>query len=1817
MTPFQQLLPVFVFTTVGVFLLTVEGRSQDCNLNGIQDSIEIATCPSGDLTCSDCNLNGQPDECDLSERLAYAAAPVIATASTRPTCIAIEDFDGVNGPDLAVGSLDSNSIEIFLNDGFGSFSTGATFIAGSGTVELIVDDFDGVGGLDIAGVHLLDFSASVTVAVNVGAGQFTVTESVALGTGVAALTSGDFDGMGGPDIAVVNRNSQLVTILLNVGSGGFIVHNPTVALATGDLPTRIATTDYDDDGKLDLVVTNQDDHSLSLFRNDFPATGFLAATTLPLGGTGPQGLVAADLDGTDGEDLAVASVFSSDVAVLLDDSLSAAYVERGPFDSTDAPGHIQAGDLNGDGTIDVATANFNGASVTVLLNNGTGDLTDPLILSPSTGLGPLYVALGDLNGDGALDIATANRDGNSISILFAANSSPLSADCQLDGIPDECQSDCSNPPFAFCGNVARFTDGGCEIEVSPQEVNTSSFDPDGTQVQLSLEPAGPYAVGTTPVELIVEDFCCQIDSCFASVIVSDGDPPTIACPATQNFGTNFACTFVGSVDSATATDNCSSPEEIMLSSDAPGVFPLGTTAVTWTAADASGNTTTCTQSVFVFDDDEPSIVCPVDRTLGTNLGCSYLGQVGQASASDNCTTPAEIQIESTGPGIFPLGEAAVVWSATDEAGNSTSCTQIVTIVDDDPPSITCPVNRTVEVNVGCSFVGSFGMATAEDPCSNPGTLSITNDAPLAFALGANAVTWTATDEAGNSSSCAQTVTVLDRTAPALTCPDNLTVQTNDGCTFVGGIGTPVLSDNCTESSAITVFNTAPAAFQLGDTTVVWVATDEVGNTTVCTQIVTVEDDDAPTITCPQDVVVEVGTDCTFSGEVGAPVVVDNCSAPGLVTVEDDAPLVFPLGETLVTWTATDQAGNVASCVQKVTAVDTTAPTISCPAETTVAAGEDCRFVGSFGLATAVDNCSQTADITVTHDAIEALALGTTLVTWMATDESGNSATCQQLVHVVDSTPPQVTCAAEIEVSTNIGCTFIGTLLSPVVTDNCTAQGSIVISSDAASVLPVGATTVTWTATDEAGNMANCVQSVTVVDREAPTVTCPAAVTVGTNAGCTYEGDIGLAVANDNCTPEVAIEITNDAPEGLPLGDTVVTWTATDSAGNAATCTQVVTVEDTIAPVIDCPASVTLGTNEECGYRGSLGAPDVTDNCAGDFEVSNDAPEVLPLGVNVVTWMARDVAGNASTCAQVVTVVDDDPPAIACPPPGFVNTNAGCTYVGEVGQATAEDNCSLAASIEITNDAPAEFPLGVTVVTWVASDEAGNQASCTQEVTVMDDDPPLIACPAEITVGTDTECFYRGLFGAPTVSDNCSDPATISVTHDASAQLPLGVNVVTWTATDESDNQSTCAQTVIVVDDDPPAISCPPRALRQTNSGCDYTGEIGVPDVTDNCSAVENVVVINDAPEFFPLGSTVVTWTATDEQGNSATCSQEVVVADDDAPQIECPPEVFFDINMGCSYVGSLGSLPSVTDNCTPAGSVLFSNDAPVAFPPGTTQVTWTATDEAGNFASCVQDVTIRDGIPPSLVCPEVTLSANADGCVYTGDLVPPIVTDNCSSPAGISLEHDLTGVLEVGETAVKWLARDEQGNEVECLTNVTVADRLPPQLTCPGDMFVQCTSQNGAVVEFSAGVEDECDASPTVTLTPPSGSFFAPGVTVVFARASDASGNSTTCTFSVSVSCNAGGFQLPGDCNQDGTYDISDPVCLLGFLFLGNPQELPCGSGGANDASNEALYRWHSETIELSSAVQGLQFLFFGGTPNPMGQGCVQVSECPDACLLE
>ncbi|EIA07106.1 hyaline domain-containing protein, partial [Flavobacterium frigoris PS1] len=153
--------------------------------------------------------------------------------------------------------------------------------------------------------------------------------------------------------------------------------------------------------------------------------------------------------------------------------------------------------------------------------------------------------------------------------------------------------------------------------------------------------------------------------------------------------------------------------------------------------------------------------------------------------------------------------------------------------------------------------------------------------PASLALGANTVTWTATDGSGKTQTASQIVTVTDNVKPTITAPANVNVTTNTACTATGVVlGTPATADNC---SVANVTNDHPSTtYPLGSTTVIWTVTDGSGNTQTAIQIVTVTDNVKPTISCPGNLTPNVGIGtCTASVATSSPTTADNCTVTKL------------------------------------------------------------------------------------------------------------------------------------------------------------------------------------------------------------------------------------------------------------------------------------------------------------------------------------------------------------------------------------------------------------------------------------------------------------------------------------------------------------------------------------------------------------------------------------------------------------------------------------------------------------------------------------------------------------------------------------------------------------------------------------------------------------------------------------------------------------------------------------------------------------------------------------------------------------------------
>ncbi|MBK9420372.1 MAG: HYR domain-containing protein [Flavobacteriales bacterium] len=629
-----------------------------------------------------------------------------------------------------------------------------------------------------------------------------------------------------------------------------------------------------------------------------------------------------------------------------------------------------------------------------------------------------------------------------------------------------------------------------------------------------------------------------------------------------------------------------------------------------TPADVNGNGIYDFQEVTVL-----TISCPATITVNNDAGsCGAAVTVNQPSALGFCSSyiiQNDFNNTDNASGTYPVGTTTVNWIAVDERSDTARCSMVVKVTDNQAPVIAgCPANISLSADASCNAVATWTAPTVSDNCSGS---SIAQTAGLAsgaaFPLGTTTVTYTATDAASNTATCSFTVTVTDATAPVIAgCPANISLSAGASCNAVATWTAPTVSDNCSGSSiAQTAGLASGAAFPLGTTTVTYTATDAASNTATCSFTVTVTDATAPVIAgCPANISLSAGGSCTAVATWTAPTVSDNCSGSSIAQTAGLASgAAFPLGTTTVTYTATDAASNTATCSFTVTVTDATAPVIAgCPANISLSAGGSCTAVATWTAPTVSDNCSgssiaQTAGLA----SGAAFPLGTTTVTYTATDAASNTATCSFTVTVTDATAPVIAgCPANISLSAGASCNAVATWTSPNVSDNCSGS-SIAQTAGLASgaAFPLGTTTVTYTATDAASNTATCSFTVTVTDATAPVIAgCPANISLSAGGSCTAVATWTAPTVSDNCSGSSIAQTAGLASgAAFPLGTTTVTYSATDAASNTATCSFTVTVTDATAPVIaGCPANISLSAGGSCTAVATWTAPTVSDNCSG-------------------------------------------------------------------------------------------------------------------------------------------------------------------------------------------------------------------------------------------------------------------------------------------------------------------------------------------------------------------------------------------------------------------------------------------------------------------------------------------------------------------------------------------------------------------------------------------------------------------------------------------
>ncbi|MDX1406839.1 MAG: HYR domain-containing protein, partial [Saprospiraceae bacterium] len=544
---------------------------------------------------------------------------------------------------------------------------------------------------------------------------------------------------------------------------------------------------------------------------------------------------------------------------------------------------------------------------------------------------------------------------------------------------------------------------------------------------------------------------------------------------------------------------------------------------------------------------------------------------------------------------------------------------------------------------------------------------------------------------------------------------------------------------------------------------------------------------------------------------------DNCGI-ALLSVSPSSFTCADVGPNTVTLTVTDVNGNSASCTAVVTVEDNIPPVITCVADPTVDTDPGvCTYTvqGSEFDATFTDNCTS-ATLTNDYNGAatldgEVLPQGTTTVVWTVDDGNGQSATCTTVITVEDNEAPMIFCPADIVAETNNGnCGATVTFVLPVATDNCGIDQIIQQAGIASGgVFPVGVTTNQFAVIDVNGNVSFCSFDVTVTDTSAPLAVCQD-ITVALDA----TGNATIVPADvdggssDNCAIDT-LSIDINSFTCADLGDNPVVLTVTDTSGNVASCTAIVTVVNGTEPVAVCQ-DVTLqldamgmvvvtdasifdgGSTDACGNTGQL-----------SFSVSPSSFGCGDVGDNPVTLTVTDASGNVSTCTAIATVEDTINPTVSC-----MDLTVSLDENGEASITAgdlvvfSDDNCGVVTTTASITEFDCDDVGNPIAVTITVEDASGNMSSCTATVTVLDEIDPVIDCPTEVVVQAmaggqyQVENFVTS--GLVTATDNCSDPVNVVIQTPAiGSLLDPGTYPASITVSDASGNGAVCTFDLIV------------------------------------------------------------------------------------------------------------------------------------------------------------------------------------------------------------------------------------------------------------------------------------------------------------------------------------------------------------------------------------------------------------------------------------
>ncbi len=1194
----------------------------------------------------------------------------------------------------------------------------------------------------------------------------------------------------------------------------------------------------------------------------------------------------------------------------------------------------------------------------------------------------------------------------------------------------------------------------------------------------------------------------------------------------------------------------------------------------------SGNS--CWSFVQIEDKRAPEIEC-FDITVSCIEMRDYVGPftLDNCSGEGNLVQTGETVMPLDCDDTY-VSTIVRTYKATDDQGNeSDECTQNISVLRPDLEAVVSPPNYTVENSNPLSCAGfvtneegdidpiTYGVPTLEgiplypqaDQFCNLGVAYQDQVLPTNDCVQKIMRTWTVFEwwcTFGEMDTIVQVFNIADMEDPEITCPDDMTVSSN-GTTCEGNItlSPAVITDDCTQEPVVDItypggfidnMNGGDISLPIGTHQVTYTVYDDCFNSSDCSIMVTVRDNAAPIAVCHQNTVLGLRSDGTTYAFASAfdDGSYDDCgfdrievrrmdAGAACDTVQDTFSDIVEFccadvgAEVMVILRAYDLEGNINDCMVNVEIQDKNPPTISGPADMTISCLTEINFddLSEFGSATAMDNCMN-ATITETHvSTITECRTGEITRTFTASDGNGTAST-QQVITIVNEDPFD---GMDIEwpedYETSAECDPGS--LSP---DNLPAPfNRPTFTEDFCDQVAVSYSDLVYNIVGSNGACQKIVRSWIIEDFCQP---------LGNNQFRSWEWDQTITISN-----EVAPVITSDCSD-----ETFCSFDENCSTG-------MVTL--TAGASDDCTPGAMLNWSYAIDFDKD-GNLDVADMGSGDsITVIGD----YPLGDHSIVFSFEDLCGNSVVCTKEFTIENCLGPVAVCrnlsvglepwdtDGDGEPDTEKAevCAYMFDASSTHACDLDITFSYSEDPTDTCRVFTcddIGIDSIPIYVIDETGRFDICVatldvqdnNDVNICDDVDDCVTMPLDTVITTCVDNLLPETIGSmPVVDPDCictnfDLDFTDTILSDSSNTCTVIQRdwVVTFNCS-STPKEFLTTQMITKFNDAPPILDCPDNVtVASSADACNGPVTVDVPSVLSDCST--GTVITNDS-EFatsntgaasgdYPVGTTSVIYTVTDECGNASTCEVFVTVTDAASPicltndvTITVTDELV-DVTIDASQVDN-GS----NDEC---GSIVSRTVTPNTFGCDrvgvNVQVTLTITDDSGNDASCSARVTVADGVAP--VCIPDTITNNI---VNPGNInVPALLIDDgsfdpCGGDVDLSSSPSVFTCDDLGMNDVTLTVTDEAGNTSSCIGVITLNDREDPDCV-PMDITVQLDGNDMATItaaDVDGGSTDGCSGLDTLTVTPSMFTCDNIGTNDVTLSVTDVAGNMTDCIAQVTV----------------------------------------------------------------------------------------------------